>query len=332
MKAFVTGGGGFLGGRMAQLLVERGDEVVSYSRGDYPALAAAGVRCVSGDIADEPSLRAAMRGSDTVFHVAAKAGVWGPAREYEHTNVEGTRAVIAAARANNCARIVFTSSPSVCFDGRDHVNASNDLPHAQAFLCDYPRTKAAAERLILEANDTTLATCALRPHLVFGPGDPHLLPRLLRRARAGRLRIVGDGANQVSLTYIDNAAWAHLDAADRLEIGAAHAGQAYFVNQREPVRLWSWIGSVLAALRIEEPKRSLSARRAYVAGAACEVVWKLAGKSSEPPLTRFVAAQLASTHTYDLGPACRAFGYVERVSLDEATRRTIAHFSAAGAR
>lgn len=324
MKAFVTGGGGFLGGRIVRLLIERGDEVVSYSRGTYPSLASSGVRCVSGDIADETALRAAMRGSDTVFHVAAKAGVWGSARTYEHTNVTGTQAVIAAARANGIPRLVFTSSPSVCFDGRDHVNARNDLPYAQSFLCDYPRTKAAAERLILAANDSALATCALRPHLVFGPGDPHLLPRLIERARNHKLTIVGDGTNQVSLTYIDNAAAAHLDAADRLAPRAAHAGRAYFVNQSEPVRLWAWIAEMLTGLRIEPPTRRLSAGAARAAGILCEATWTLLRKSGEPPLTRFVAQQLSTTHTYDLAQAEADFGYVERVSLSVANARTLA--------
>src|SRR5207237_4860169 len=136
-------------------------------------------------------------------------------------------------------RLVFTSSPSVCFDGRDHVNASNDLPYAKRFLAAYPETKARAEKLVLAANGARgLATVALRPHLVFGPGDPHLIPRLLDRARRGRLLAVGDRKNRISLTYVDNAAHAHVDACDRLEPGAAHAGRAYFIAQTEPVRLW----------------------------------------------------------------------------------------------
>ena len=218
------------------------------------------------------------------------------------TNVTGTANVIAACRRHGVGRLVHTSSPSVCFDGEDHVRAGNDLPLARRFNCVYPETKAAAERLVLAANDGGLATCALRPHLIFGPGDPHLIPRLLERARRGRLMAVGDGRNEVSLTYVENAAWAHVDAARRLASGAPHAGRAYFVAQEEPVRLWEWIDELL--LRV--------------------------GLPGEPPMTRFVAAQLASSHSYDLEPARRDFGYVERVSGDVALDRLVAWVRARG--
>jgi nucleoside-diphosphate-sugar epimerase len=215
----------------------------------------------------------------------------------------------------------------VCFDGRDHVDASNDLPHSRRFLCDYPRTKAEAERLVLAANDARLATCALRPHLVFGPRDPHLLPRLIERARRGKLAIVGHGTNRVSLTYVDNAAWAHIDAADRLNRRAAHAGRAYFIAQEESVSLWPWIEALLQTLSISGPTRRVSSRTAYVAGTACEALWRLTGRATEPPMTRFVALQLSTTHTYDMEPARRDFGYRERIALMEATSRSVAWFA-----
>lgn len=325
MRAFVTGGGGFLGQRIVRLLRDRGDDVISYSRAAHPELEALGVKCVRGDIADGAGVERALSGCDTVFHTAAKAGVWGSRAEYERTNVDGTHAVIEAAQRQRVARLVFTSSPSVCFDGRDHENAADDLPFATRFLCDYPRTKAEAERLVLAANGKDdLATCALRPHLIFGPGDPHLLPRLVARARAKRLAVVGDGTNRVSLTYVDNAAHAHLDAADRLDLDAAHAGRAYFIAQEEPVQLWRWIGELLARIGVAGPTKQVSTRTAYIAGAACEIAWRATGRSSEPPLTRFVALQLARTHTYDMAPARRDFGYFERVSMSDATERTIA--------
>lgn len=324
MKAFVTGGGGFLGTRIVELLRERGDEVVSYSRSPHPHLEALGVRCVAGDLADARALREAMKGSDTVFHTAAKAGVWGRAAEFERTNVQGTLHVIASALENRVRRLVYTSSPSVCFDGKDHVDASNDLPYSKRFLCDYPKSKARAEAYVLNSNGkSVLTTCALRPHLIFGPGDPHLLPRLVARAREGRLAIVGKGTNRVSLTYVDNAAHAHLDAADRLTPKSAHAGQAYFVAQEEPVVLWDWIGDVLRGVGAPAAKRRVPLPIAYAAGAAAELTWRATRRAGEPPMTRFVALQLARTHTYDLSPARHDFGYDERVGLDEATGRTI---------
>jgi nucleoside-diphosphate-sugar epimerase len=325
VRAFVTGGGGFLGGAIVRLLRARGDEVVSYSRAAHPAIEDLGARCVRGDLADRARVEEAMRGSDVVFHVAAKAGIWGKRADYERTNVDGTRTVLDAARANAIARLVYTSSPSVCFDGRDHSNAGNDLPYARAFLAEYPRSKALAEKLVLAANGAGgLATCALRPHLIFGPGDPHLVPRLLERARTGKLAIVGDARNRVSLTYVDNAAHAHLDAADRLAPGAAHAGRAYFVAQEEPVVLWEWIAQLLERLEIAPPKKRLSFTAAYVLGRAAEIAWDTLGRDDDPPMTRFLALQLARTHTYDQAPARRDFGYRERVGLAEATERLVA--------
>jgi nucleoside-diphosphate-sugar epimerase len=324
VKAVVTGGGGFLGRALVARLLARGDEVTSVARGAYPELERAGVHCVRADLAAPgDALERACAGAEVVFHCAAKAGVWGPRAEYFAANVEGTRNVLAACRRAGVSRLVHTSSPSVCFDGADHRRASNDLPHATRFRAHYPASKARAEAEVLRANAGALATCALRPHLVFGPGDPHILPRLIARARAGALRIIGSGGNEVSLTYVDNAAAAHVAAADRLAPGAPHAGRAYFVCQAEPVRLWSWINELLVALGIEPVTRRLPYPAAYALGATFELAWHALRRAGEPPLTRFVAAQLARSHSYDLAPARADFGYVEEVDLAEATRRTV---------
>lgn len=325
MKVLVTGGGGFVGLAVVRKLVSRGDEVVSVSRSAHGPLQALGVAQIRADVGDARAMRDAVRGVDAVVHTAAKAGVWGPRAEYEHANVAGTRAVVEACVAARVTKLVFTSSPSVCFDGTDHVNASNDLPRARSFLCDYPRTKALAEELVLAANGRDgLATVALRPHLVFGPGDPHLVPRLLARARKRKLVRVGDGRNEVSLTHVENAAAAHVAALDALELGAPCAGRAYFVTQRDPVRLWSWIDELLAALGVPRVRRSLSLRNAYALGAAYEATWRVLRRPDEPPLTRFVALQLATTHTYDLAPLERDVGYREEVAMGDATRELVA--------
>jgi nucleoside-diphosphate-sugar epimerase len=333
VRALVTGGGGFVGGAIVRALRARGDEVVSFSRGAHPELDELGVAHVQGDLADAAALGRAVRGADTVFHAAAIAGIFGPAREYERTNVDGTRNVIEACRRAGIPRLVFTSSPSVCFDGRDHVHTGNDAPYAARFLCEYPRSKAQAEALVLAAHgEHGLATCALRPHLVFGPGDPHLLPRIVARARARKLAIVGSGASEVSLTYVDNAAHAHVCAADRLSLDAPHGGRAYFVAQEESVSLWSWIRDVLARLGEPAITRRVPLSVAYAAGAACEAAWTLSRRTGEPPMTRFLALQLARSHSYDMEPARRDFGYRERVSMHDATERTIAAWRAADAR
>ena len=326
MRALVTGGGGFLGGAVVDALLAEGHEVTSVSRNAHPALERKGVRAARLDLAAGPDpVAAVVAGHDSVFHVAAMTGIWGPREGYRRANVLGTRNVIDACLRHGVGRLVYTSSPSVCFDGHDHVRADNTLPYAQRFLCAYPETKAEAERMVLAANGKNgLATCALRPHLIFGPGDPHLIPRLLERGRRGRLPVVGAGANEVSLTYVENAAGAHLDAAATLAPGAPHAGKAYFVAQAEPVRLWEWIGALFERMQVPPPTRRVSARAAYAGGAVLELVWRLARLRGEPPMTRFVAAQLATSHSYDLEPARRDFGYRERVSMSEGTERLIA--------
>ena len=331
MRAVVTGGGGFLGGAVVRALLARGDSVCSVSRSAYPQLEAAGVDCVRADLAGPLApLASAFTGADVVFHCAAKAGVWGPRAEFEHANVQGTERVLEACREAGVQRLVFTSSPSVCFDGRDHLMAGNDLPRATEFLAAYPATKARAEELVLAAHSQALATVALRPHLIFGPGDPHILPRIVERARSGKLRIVGDGGNEVSITYVDNAAAAHLAAAEVLGPGAACGGRAYFVGQREPVRLWDWINRILGAIGAPTVARRIPRGAASAAGALCETTWRVLRLSGEPPMTRFVAAQLATSHSYDMAPTEHDLGYIESVDLETATHRTIDWLRTAG--
>ncbi|MCZ6596235.1 MAG: NAD-dependent epimerase/dehydratase family protein [Planctomycetota bacterium] len=327
----MTGGGGFVGRAVVEALLAEGHAVTSASRRAHPELEELGACTVRMDLGDPDSVEAAVRGHDTVFHVAAKTGVWGPRSEYRRTNVDGTRHVLDAARRHGVQRLVFTSSPSVCFDGHDHRCAGNDVPYASEFLCAYPETKAEAERLVLAANkENGLATCALRPHLVIGPRDPHLVPRLIERASKKRLAIVGGGHNEVSLTWIGNAAQAHVDAARTLAPDAPHAGKAYFIAQEQPVELWPWINELLAAVGVDPVTRRVPRRVAYGVGALMELTWRMLRLAGEPPMTRFVALQLATTHSYDPEPARRDFGYRERVGMEEATRRLVADLRTRG--
>jgi nucleoside-diphosphate-sugar epimerase len=323
MKCLVTGGGGFLGLAVVRRLRARGDEVVSYSRSRHAGVEELGARCELGDVADVAALARALRGVECVFHVAAKAGVWGTWSEYARTNVIGTTAVVAASVGARVPRLVFTSSPSVCFDGRDHLDASNDLPYATRFLAHYPHSKMLAEKHVLSWNGRGIATTALRPHLIVGPGDPHLLTRVATRAREGQLRVVGDGRNRVSLTDVENAAQAHLDAADALRPDAPHAGRAYFVAQSESVELWPWLADVLTRSGLPAPGGPVPLALARAAGIVGESWWKLTHRAGEPPMTRFVALQLARSHTYDLGPAQRDLGYRERISTRAMTSRAV---------
>ena len=234
MKALVTGGGGFLGGGVVDALLARGDDVTSLARGDYPALRERGVTTVRGDLTDPAACAQALTGVDVVFHVAAKAGYWGADAAFRHSNVEGTRVLLDACRTAGVGKFVFTSTPSVVHTGGDIHGGDESLPYATHFDSAYPETKAEAERLVLAADGPDLATVALRPHLVWGPGDTQLVPRILARARAGRLRFVGDGSAVIDTTYVDDAVRAHLDAADHLAPGAACAGRPYFITSGDP--------------------------------------------------------------------------------------------------
>ena len=331
MKALVTGGGGFLGLAIVRRLVARGDEVRSFSRSTYPAHEALGVKSWQGDIADPGAVHAAAAGCDVVFHTAALPGVWGKTSQYERTNVEGTRQVIDACRTEGIRRLVFTGSPSVVFDGRDQEDVNESAPYPDRFLAHYPRTKALAEQLVLQANGPDLATVSLRPHLIWGPGDNHLVPRIVSRARAGRLRLVGPGTNRVDSVYIDNAADAHLAAADRLIPGAPVAGEAYFITNAEPLSMGDLINRIVAAAGLPPVTRTISAKSAYAIGAAMELAYGTLGLSAEPPMTRFVARQLATAHWFDIGAAQRDLGYEPKVSIDEGMRRLQQALSGAGA-
>ena len=323
MKILVTGGGGFLGQAICRLLVARGYEVASYNRGLYPELDALGVRQIRGDLADADSVREAARGTDAIFHNAAKAGAWGSYESYRLANVVGTDNVLAACRTHGIGRLVYTSTPSVTHRANHPVAGGNeaDTPYGEHFKAAYPVTKTIAEKAVLAANDATLATVALRPRLIWGPGDNQLLPRLVERARAGRLRFVGDGGNLIDSTYIDNAAQAHLDAFDHLAVDAACAGRPYFVSNGDPRTARETVNALLRAVGAPQVEGTIPFAVAYGAGALLEGVWRALPLKGEPPMTRFLAEQLSTTHWYDITAAKRDFGYVPRVSFEEGLRR-----------
>lgn len=300
--------------------------MVVVSRGDYPELRTLGAKVVRADITDLPALTEAATGCDVAFHAAAKAGVWGSFESYHKPNVVGTEMLIAACLATRVPKLVFTGSPSVVFDGRDQENGSSALPYAQPPSSHYSASKAAAERLVLKANSKQLATVSLRPHLIYGPGDPHLVPRVIDRASKGRLALVGDGLNRVSLTFIDNAAAAHLQAADRLSFEAPCAGRAYFVNDPEPVIFGDWLTALVSHLGLPPIKRRISLSVAVAIGGALELVWKTFRLGGEPPLTRSVARNLGLSHWYSIDEAVRDFGYAPKVRAADGFQRTVEWF------
>jgi 2-alkyl-3-oxoalkanoate reductase len=323
MKLLVTGGGGFLGQALCRGLVQRGHEVASFNRGNYPALDALGVRQLRGDLADRDAVLAAAAGVDAIFHNAAKAGAWGDYDGYHRANVVGTDNVIEACRTHGIARLVYTSTPSVTHRATHPVagGTADNVPYGEGFKAPYAATKLIAEQAVLAANDAALATVALRPRLIWGPGDNQLLPRLVERAKAGRLRFVGDGDNLIDTTYIDNAAQAHFDAFDHLAPDAACAGRAYFISNGEPRPVRDVVNGLLHAAGAPGVDKTIPFRVAYAAGALCEAAWTLLRLRGEPPMTRFLAEQLSTTHWYDMAPATRDFGYVPRITIEEGLAR-----------
>ncbi len=324
MNALVTGGGGFLGGAIVRRLTGRGDRVRSLSRSRYPSLDSLGVEQIQGDVADAGAVDAAVADCDLIFHVAAKAGVWGAYAEYHRTNVLGTQNVLDACRKHGVRNLVYTSSPSVVFDGRDMEGMDESAPYPKHYEAAYPRTKAEAERLVLAANGPDLATVALRPHLIWGPGDNHLIPRILERGRAGRLRRIGRANKRIDATYIDNAADAHVLAADRLSPGSPVAGKAYFISNGEPIPLWDLINRILAAGGVPPVTRIVPTWLAYTAGWLMETVYAVLALREEPSMTRFVVRELTTAHWFDLTAARRDLGYEPHVLTEDGLNRLAA--------
>jgi nucleoside-diphosphate-sugar epimerase len=326
MKILVTGGAGFLGQALCHALQSEGHEVASFQRSHSPALETMGVRQLRGDLADAAAVHAAFAGHDAVFHNAAKAGAWGSHESYFSANVLGTRNVLAAMRAHGIGRLVYTSTPSVTHSGRTPVEGGNerDTPYGRGFKAPYPATKLIAEKEVLAANGAALATVALRPRLIWGPGDTQLLPRLVERARAGRLRFIGGGHNRMDTTYIDNAAQAHVDALRALAPGAACAGKAYFISNGEPRPVRQIVNDMLAAAGVPPVTGSVPYPLAYAAGALLEGAWTLLRLGGEPPMTRFLAEQLSTPHWYDISAAQRDFGYTPKVATAEGLKHLAA--------
>jgi len=321
MKALVTGGGGFLGGAIVRKLLARGDAVRSFTRTTYPWLTELGVEHVHGDLGDPDAVAHAAKGCDVVFHVAAKAGVWGRRADYFATNVTGTQNVIAACQKHGVGRLVYTSTPSVVHGGRDLDGVNESTPYPDHYEATYPESKAIAERAVLAANGPSFATVSLRPHLIWGPGDPHLIPRVLQRAKAGKLRRVGSRPVKVDVTYVDNVADAHLLAACKLMPGSAVAGKAYFITNGEPVVLWDFLNRVLADAGLPPVTKTVSVWKAKLAGRVLEFLFRVLRLPGEPRMTRFVASQLSTSHWYDITAARRDLGYEPQVSVEEGLRR-----------
>lgn len=322
MQVFVTGGGGFLGLAIVKQLLAAGHTVISYSRSDYPALRALGVEHRQGDLQQPNHLRAAMRDCQAVVHVAAKAGFWGDYQDYYRTNVLGSEQIIAACQELGIRKLVYTSSPSVVHPGDQGIEGGNEsLPYPEHYDAFYPQTKAEAERKVLAANSEVLATVSLRPHLIWGPGDPHFVHRLVERAKAGRLRLVGHDDPLVDTVYVDNAAEAHLLALEKLEPAAPLAGKAYFITQDQPLPISQFVNAILNAAGVPPVTRRVPKGLATLVGGLLETVHRSFHLPGEPMMTRFLAHQFSTPHWFDISAARRDLGYTPRVDFETGMAR-----------
>ncbi|MEX1106827.1 MAG: NAD-dependent epimerase/dehydratase family protein [Ilumatobacteraceae bacterium] len=323
MRVLVTGGTSLLARRTAEALVGRGDEVVLLQRSPSPV----DVEQVLGDVRDADLVLRAVSGCDAVVHAAAKVGVVGSWEDYRSINVDGTANVIAAARQHGVSRVVHVSTPSVAHAGHSLVGAQAAPAVTGRTNAHYAESKAIAEQLALGAASDALALVAVRPHLVWGPGDTQLVGRIVERARAGRLAIVGGGTALIDTTYIDNAASALVAALDAAVPGAACVGRAYVIANGEPRPIRELIDGILAAAGVDVTPRNVPLRAALGLGSVVERAYRLRGGNVEPPLTRFLAEQLGTAHWFDPRPARDDLGWSPTVTIDQGLQHLAAWFA-----
>jgi len=326
-KILVTGASGFVGGAVVHELLARGYKVRGTGRKPRPEGFPGEAEYESTDLCDLQRLPPLLVNCTAIVHVAAKAGVWGSQESFRRPNVEATRNLLEHAGSAGVRYFVHTSTPSVVYNGQSIQGGDESLPYGRSFPCEYLTTKAEAEKMVLMAHrEGSFQTLALRPHLVWGPGDPHLFPRVFERVRQGRLRQVGNGTNRVDMTYIDNVAQGHVDALESLVQGKG-GGEAYFLTQDEPVALWPFVNRVLEGAGYPPVKKKLPLGAATCIGAACELVWRLLRRKGEPPMTRFVAVELAKDHWFSSSKARDVLGYKPKVSMEEGLQRYLESLS-----
>ncbi len=316
-KCVVTGGGGFVGKALCKRLREAGHEVYSIARSAYPELDHLGVKSVRLDLSQtKPAeLAQVLRGSAVVFHVAAKVEMWGKYEDFYCGNVLATQNVIEACRLAGVKDLVFTSSPSVVASSQDLCGVDESVPYPEHFDAFYPQTKAQAEYLVLQANSPGLRTVALRPKLIFGPGDTNLIPAILEKAKSGKLKIIGSGKNLSDFCYIEDCVEAHLLAWQALENNPNCRGKAYFVSQGEPTNLWEWINEVLRRSGLKPITQVVSERVARVVAYFAEICSKYFAPHKEPFLTRFLVSEMCKHHYFDISAARRDLGFTPRYSI-----------------
>lgn len=314
-QVLITGGGGFLGKVLARKCVQRGDKVFSFSRTSRTELSVLGVIQIIGDVTDKSAVAAAARGMDVVFHLAARTGNWGRLGPFYKTNVKGTRNVIEACRGSQVKVLVYTSTTRVMMEGRKVFPGTGSADYPRRFSDNYAMSRAFAEQAVRKAADENLRTVILRPHMIWGPGDTSTVPGIFKKRRP--LFRIGNGKNKVSGIYVEDAAMAHLIAADRVLENPDLSGKAYVIAQGEPLVLWDFIDSI-RAMKGEAPVRfRLPKRMAYRIGSVLEFFHKHLGLPFGPVITRTMVRELAFSHVFDNGPFQKDLGFEPSVSLDQ---------------
>ena len=323
VKVLVTGATSLLARYTAQMLLERGDDVVCLQRRRAPIDAAQ----ILADIRDAEAVRRAARGCEAIIHAAAKVGVVGDWESYRSINVDGTANVLEAAKHNGVSRIVHVSTPAVAHRGDPIVGGAAEPAITGRRDAWYAESKAIAERVVLEAASDDLPIVVIRPHLVWGPEDTQLVGRIVDRARHGRLALVGGGAALIDTTYIDCAAEALVAALGAVRAGARCNGRAYVVANGEPRPIRDLVLGICRAARIKVSPRAVPRSIALAAGSATERAWRWSRASSEPVITRFLAEQLGTAHWFDPRPARDDLAWQPSVSIDEGLRRLAEWFA-----
>lgn len=320
MKILVTGGGGFLGSEICKQLLEANHILYSAQRSFSQKLEQMGVKQIQVDLSLKQECDKALSqlvDIDAVFHTAAKAGVWGNYKSYYSANVQATENILAWSKNQKIQYFIYTSTPSVVF-GKDYIeNADETLPYPEWFLTFYAQTKAMAEKIILSSHSKNFQVACIRPHLIFGPGDPHIIPRIIARAKKRKLIQVGSGQNLVDVIHVTNAAHAHLCAFNYLLESKEHGGKAYFVGQERPVPLWWFIHKILEYKRLPPISKSISVKFAYTIGLVMEIVFRLLPFLGEPPMTRFLAMQLGASHYFNQSQAIQDLAYRPKLSIED---------------
>lgn len=325
MKVLVTGATGFLGGAVIRKLKEAGHFVIAAARSNpSEELKRTADSILRGDLSDISYTDECVEGADAVIHTAAKPGVFGDYEEYYESNVVATENLLDSCREKGVRCFVYTGTPSSVFDMRNQSGIDETAPYPENFFSPYPKTKAIAERKVLEASDgDNLRTVSLRPHLIWGPGDRHLFPRLVNRVKKGTMVFVNGGKNMIDATYVDNAADAHVLAAEKLfsDDWERISGKAYFITNGEPKSLKEILDSMTDAAGLPRIKRNIPGFIAYAAGIVMEFLHKAVGSSNEPLLTRFVVKEFMMDHWFDMSAAQRDLGYKPAVSFEEGIKR-----------